>query len=42
MRMIEGDNVRSVGVGKGGSAPPLSKKPASSKHLVLWAEKRVS
>ena len=26
MRMIEGDNVRSVGVGKGGSAPPLPVK----------------
>ena len=26
MPMIEGDNVRSVGAGKGGSAPPLSEK----------------
>jgi hypothetical protein len=29
-RMIEGDNIRSVGVGKGGSAPPLPKKQVIS------------
>jgi hypothetical protein len=35
MRMIEGDNVRSVGVGKGGSAPPLPLKHNRLKPLAI-------
>ena len=36
MRMIEGDSVRSVGVGKGGSAPPLPGKPGTLTRTTVF------